>query len=154
MRLVISSVLLVVVLAMAAPAMPAAACGECEAPGVGTPGYWMNHPEAWPVDGLTIGGIDYTKDQVIAIMKAPGKGDKTYDMFSALVAAVLNKLVYNPHDCIYNELGAAEYWLRAHPLGSNVRGNSQLWQGGHGEIVFLTLDAYNNGWLCAPPRES
>ena len=27
------------------------------APGTGTPGYWKTHPEAWPVPGLTVGGV-------------------------------------------------------------------------------------------------
>jgi len=27
------------------------------APGTGTPGYWKNHPEAWPVEEITIGGV-------------------------------------------------------------------------------------------------
>ena len=26
-------------------------------PGTGTPGYWMNHPDAWPVEGIVIGGV-------------------------------------------------------------------------------------------------
>ena len=59
-------------------------------PGTGTPGYWKNHPEAWPVDEITIGGVTYTKVEAIAIMNTPEKGDKTYTMFSALVAATLN----------------------------------------------------------------
>src|SRR5215471_8029183 len=32
-------------------------------PGTGTPGYWMNHPEAWPTNQIVVGGIIYTKAQ-------------------------------------------------------------------------------------------
>src|SRR6185295_7670920 len=32
-------------------------------PGTGTPGYWKNHPAAWPVASITVGGITYTKAQ-------------------------------------------------------------------------------------------
>jgi hypothetical protein len=28
-------------------------------PGTGTPGYWKNHPEAWPIPGITIAGLPY-----------------------------------------------------------------------------------------------
>jgi len=35
-------------------------------PGTGTPGYWKNHPEAWPVSSITVGGLTYTKAQAIA----------------------------------------------------------------------------------------
>jgi hypothetical protein len=34
-------------------------------PGTGTPGYWKNHPDAWPVTQITVGGIVYTKVQAI-----------------------------------------------------------------------------------------
>src|SRR6185503_2976132 len=34
-------------------------------PGTGTPGYWKNHAEAWPVSGITIGPNTYTKAQAI-----------------------------------------------------------------------------------------
>jgi len=30
-------------------------------PGTGTPGYWKNHPGAWPVQTIVVGGIEYTK---------------------------------------------------------------------------------------------
>jgi hypothetical protein len=35
-------------------------------PGTGTPGYWKNHPDAWPVSSITVGGVAYTKAQAIA----------------------------------------------------------------------------------------
>ncbi len=41
-----------------------------------TPGFWKNHPDDWPVNMITIGGVKYTKDQAIQIMQTPGKGDK------------------------------------------------------------------------------
>ncbi len=54
-------------------------------------GYWKNHPDAWPVDEITIGGVTYTKEEAIAIMKAKKvDGDKTYDMFNHLCFAMLN----------------------------------------------------------------
>ena len=56
-----------------------------------SPGYWKNHPEAWPVNTITIGGVTYTKEEAICYMKMPVKGDKTITMFKALVSAKLNE---------------------------------------------------------------
>jgi hypothetical protein len=50
-------------------------------PGTGTPGYWKKHPEAWPVQNITVGGVTYTKAQAIAWLGKVGK-DKTTTMFS------------------------------------------------------------------------
>ncbi len=119
--------------------------------GTGTIGYWKNHPEAWPVDEITIGGVPYTVEQAIAIMNTPGKGDKTYDMFAQLVAAKLNVLIGNESDCIDETIALADAWLSMYTVGIGVKANSDAWQtaasGWH-----TTLDEYNNGNLCAPHR--
>ena len=69
-------------------------------PGTGTPGYWKNHLEAWPVNEITIGGVPYPMTTAIDYMKSPAKKDKTYTMFPALVAAMLNVLAGNDSSCI------------------------------------------------------
>jgi hypothetical protein len=120
------------------------------ADGTGTPGYWKNHPDAWPVDEITVGGVTYTKDEAIALLGTPGKGDKTYDMFRALVPAILNVLIGNDPSCIADTIVAADAWLVTYPLGSGVKG--KLWNTSGGEELQSTLDAYNNGLLCAPHR--
>jgi len=43
-------------------------------PGTGTPGYWINYPDAWPVEQIEIGGISYTKEQAIARIGLPPFG--------------------------------------------------------------------------------
>lgn len=118
--------------------------------GTGTPGYWKNHPDAWPVDEITVGGVTYTQDEAIALLDAPGKGDKTYDLFRALVPAILNVLSGNDSSCIADTIVAADAWLTTYPLGSGVKGG--LWNTSGGEDLLSTLDAYNNGLLCAPSR--
>ncbi len=120
--------------------------------GTGTPGYWMNHPEAWPVDTITIGGVVYTKDMAIAIMKDPVKRDKTFTLFPALVAAKLNVMMGTNASCISGTIAAADTWMAANPVGSGVSGSSNAWK--TGEPLYLTLDLYNNGRLCAPSRDS
>ena len=121
-------------------------------PGVGTPGYWKNHPEAWPVEEITVGGVTYSKEEAIAFLKTPEKGDKTFTMFRALVAAKLNVAIGNPSGCISETITAADEWMAAFgPVGSGVSGDSDAWK--TGEPFADTLDDYNNGLMCAPPRD-
>jgi hypothetical protein len=119
-------------------------------PGTGTIGYWKNHADAWPVTSIVIGGVTYSRDAAIAVMNTSGKGDKTYDLFVQLVAAKLNVGIGNEDDCIAADIAAADAWLVAHPLGSQVGGGTAAWA----EIssTHTRLDDYNNGKLCAPHR--
>jgi len=125
--------------------------GTTPSPGTGTPGYWKNHPEAWPVDSIMIGGITYTKNQAIAIIAAPVKGDKTYTMFQALVSAKLNVIIGNPDSCIADSITSADAWMGNYPVGSKVEGSSQEWK--DGEPLYIKMDNYNNGLLCAQHRD-
>lgn len=120
-------------------------------PGTGTLGYWKNHAEAWPVSQITIGGITYSKSTAISLMSAPGKGDKTYDMFKQLVAAKLNVLIGNDSSCISSTISAADSWMATYPVGSKVGGGSAAWT--VGGPLHRNLDDYNNGRLCAPHRD-
>jgi hypothetical protein len=126
----------------------------CEPPlgtGTGTPGYWMNHPDAWPVNEIVIGGMNYVKADAIALMEAPVKGDKTLTMFPALVSAKLNVLIGNEASCIQATIDQADAWMVEYPVQSGVKGKSPAWK--DGEPLYETLDAYNNGELCAPHRD-
>ncbi len=119
-------------------------------PGNGTPGYWKNHPEAWPVNFITIGGLTYTKAQAIVWLGKVSK-DKTTTMFSSLVPAMLNVLIGNDGTCVNNTIAAANQWMATYgPVGSNVGASSPAWS--VGEPLHTTLDSYNNGLLCAPSR--
>jgi hypothetical protein len=142
-----------------------------DSPGVGTPGYWMNHPEAWPITTVCIGGRVYTVDEAIELMLMPTAGDKTLTMFQALVAAKLNKAIENVTACpvvingeslyISGVMLRADLWMEQHPAGSGVAASSGAWQGyepstawmGPGELLYKFLDKYNNGELCVPSRD-
>ena len=122
-----------------------------EQPGTGTPGYWKNHPEAWPVESITVGGTEYTKAQAIAWLDKPGK-DKTLTLFSSLVAAKLSVLVGNDSTCVASTITAADEWMQVSgPVGSGVHAASLAWK--LGEPLHRLMDNYNNGMLCAPHRE-
>ena len=124
-------------------------------PGTGTPGYWKNHPDAWPLsvqlNGITVGGVTYTEAQAIAWLGKVGK-DKTTTMFSSLVPAMLNVLIGNDGSCVNSTIAAANTWMATYgPVGSNVAASSAAWT--IGEPLHITMDAYNNGLLCAPHRQ-
>jgi hypothetical protein len=121
-----------------------------KSPGTGTPGYWKNHPEAWPVDSIVVGGVTYSKEQALANMTENPK-DKTSTIFRHLLVAKLNVLIGNDDSCIAGTISAADAWLVANPLGSGVRSSSLAWR--QGEPLSRMLDNYNNGMLCAPHRD-
>ena len=120
-------------------------------PGTGTPGYWKNHPDAWPVDSITVGGKTYTEAQAISWLGKVGK-DKTTTMFSSLVPAMLNVMIGNDGSCVNGAIADGNAWMALYgPVGSNVAASSPAWLAG--EPIHQTLDAYNNGLLCAPHRK-
>jgi hypothetical protein len=119
-------------------------------PGTGTPGYWKTHPEAWPVDSITIGGRTYTKAQAIRLIGMAEKGDKTLTVFRHLACAKLNVLIGNASACIDGDIEKADDWMAIHPVGSKVKGSSAAWAEISGTAT--RLDSYNNGLLCAPHR--
>ena len=139
--LILAATLLVLVPAVQARELS----GDCGCDCCRSQGYWKNHPEAWPVECITIGGVEYTKAEAIAIMNTPGKGDKTYTMFNALVAAKLNLKKCCPR-CIGPVVQAAQKWMDDNPLGSGVRGSSRAWK--CGERLYEKLDWYNNHCTC------
>ncbi len=114
-----------------------------------TQGYWKNHPDAWPVEEITIGGTTYTKDDAIDILKTPVKKDMTIAMFYQLVAAKLNVLNGCESSCIGDTIKAADTWMAKYgPVGNDVKASSDAWDD-EGEPLKDMLDDYNNGWLCA-----
>ena len=54
-------------------------------------GYWKNHPADWPLDPVTLGGVDYSKVDAIAhILETPSLGDGSMILAKQLIAAKLN----------------------------------------------------------------
>ncbi len=120
-------------------------------PGTGTIGYWKTHPEAWPVQSITLGNQTYTKSQAITLLGTASSGDKSIDLAKQLIAAKLNVLIDNDSTCIASVITVADNWLRQYPVGSGVSGSSSAWQ--TGSPLHSTMDDYNNGELCAPHRD-
>jgi len=57
-----------------------------------TQGYWKNHPTAWPVGSLKLGGVIYTKAQLLLIFTTPAAGNGLISLAHQLIAAKLNIL--------------------------------------------------------------
>ena len=116
-------------------------------PGTGTIGYWKNHPTAWPVTSLTLGGVLYTQSPLIQILDMAVKGDKSISLAKQLIGAKLNVAAGNDSSCISATIAASDTWLTAH---GGVGSGQKQWDGG--DALHDELDAYNNGDLCAPHR--
>jgi hypothetical protein len=114
--------------------------------GTGTRGYWVNHPDNWPVDVLYLGGTRYTKAQCLAILRRPTKGDRSYAMAAQLIATKLNLARGCTSTCISSTVNSADSWMALYPIDS--RPTDSQWSNGSG--YHDTLDDYNNGRMCAP----
>jgi hypothetical protein len=55
-----------------------------------TIGFWKNHPNAWPVTTLTLGGYTYNQTELLAILNTPVTGDARIALAQQLIAAKLN----------------------------------------------------------------
>jgi hypothetical protein len=55
-----------------------------------TQGYWKNHPDAWPVNDLTLGTVNYTEAQLLQILNQPAQGNGLVILAHQLIAAKLN----------------------------------------------------------------
>lgn len=122
-------------------------------PGTGCPWYWKSHPNAWPVEIIDIGGITYTREEAIAIMRQPVRRDMTKAMFRSLVAAKLNVLIGNDDSCIWPDIQAGDVWLMDYPLGSGVRAGGRFSPWREGGPIHHMLNNYNRGLLgCADHR--
>jgi hypothetical protein len=120
-------------------------------PGTGTPGYWVNHPEAWPVQSLTVGGRVYSLEESLGLLRQGGK-DKALTMFSSLASAKLNLLVGNDDSCVASTIAAADEWMATYGFTNGpVAASSYAWK--IGEPLHRLMDNYNNGMLCVPHRD-
>ncbi len=115
---------------------------DCEAGCTYTIGFWKTHPDAWPVDEITIGENVYSKEEALRILWQPVRGDASIILAYQFIAATLNVAAGASPDAIAAELAVAEALLAADPPGSRPTGEARH------EAISLAdnLDAYNNGW--------
>lgn len=118
--------------------------------GTGTPGYWKTHPEAWPVNTITVGGQVYDKAAALYVLHNGQDKDKSVTMFASLVSAMLNVANGTDASCVASAIATGDAWMAGRQPGSNVKASSKAWK--DGEPTHRHLDNYNNGMLCAPHR--
>ena len=101
-----------------------------------TPGYWKNHD--WPVDELTVGGVTSSRDELLAILWEPVRGDATIILAHHLIAAKLN-VAAGADGSINDAIDAADEYLLTHPVGSKPHGAAKQ----QGTALKDELAAYN-----------
>jgi len=111
-----------------------------------TLGYWKTHPDAWPVDQLTIGGVTYSQTSAIQILKVSSTGDATYILARQLIAAKLNILHGADGSAVTKTISDADAWLALEGLGSNPPHPDR----DPAISMASTLDQFNNGSLGCP----
>lgn len=84
-----------------------------------------------------MGGVPYTKFAAIDILNTPPRGDATYILAHALIAAKLNAELGFSYGTLISE---ADAFLTSNPLGSDPRGTDR------DDCISLAeqLDALNN----------
>src|SRR5262245_38493268 len=113
-----------------------------------TQGYWKNHPDAWPVNSLVIGGETYTEDELIAILQTPVQGDASLILGHQLIAALLNTdngVSADPDTA--SALADAEAWMLANKDADGRLPYGTTGGAAAGEATALgeALDNFNQG---------
>lgn len=120
--------------------------GQCKE--LGTVGYWKNHPDAWPVDNLTLGSYNYTEAQLLILLNTPVRRDASILLAYQLVAAKLNILSgEDTTPAVTDAILEADALLSGFtgPLPYHVRPNTSV---GHDMVdVAKVLYNYNEGFL-------
>ena len=115
--------------------------------GCGSWGYWQSHPNQWPCQSITCGGITYSKQQCINLMGS-NSNDCSLTVFQELVAAKLNSLAGNQSGCVTNTISQADSWMAQYPAGCGLSSGSSAWN--QGNPYAQTLNSYNGGNMCSP----
>jgi hypothetical protein len=107
-----------------------------------TQGYWKNHEEAWPVDSLDIGGVTYTKEELLALYNTPPSGDASLILEHQLATAKLN--VAAGASAPGNSIAEGDAWMADN---ADDDGRLPYGSGDNEDAVRIAgdLDAYNNG---------
>ena len=109
-------------------------------------GFWKNHPEAWPVGEISMGGVVYSQETAIAILETSPKGDATYILAQQLIVAKLNVASGADEPAIKETIHEADAWIIVHPIGSDPDQEAREAGIGLAEL----LESYNGGEGSAP----
>jgi hypothetical protein len=119
----------------------------CEGVGNGctlTQGYWKTHEDAWPVDSLTLGTVEYTKSQLLAILNTSVGGNGLIALAHQLIAAKLNVAAGADPTAVASYIAQADTMISGlviPPVGSGFLKPSVT-----SDLVY-DLDSYNSGGI-------
>jgi hypothetical protein len=119
-----------------------------------TQGFWKNHPSAWPVTSLTIGGVSYSEQQLLDLFNTAPMGDASLILGHQLIAALLNTAnVAVPSASVQKAIDDAQAWMVANQ-GSNAwlpfGVSSGSAAGQQATALTQTLDDFNSGLAGTP----
>ncbi|MDA8018227.1 MAG: choice-of-anchor A family protein [Thermoanaerobaculia bacterium] len=108
-----------------------------------SPGYWKNHPGAWPVSELELGGTLYDQAGVQELLEYGGP-DAASKLGRALSATELNIASGFQHPDLPPVLADAHAFLEVHPPGSNPKGAAK----GQANALKDALEDFYSGASC------
>lgn len=109
-----------------------------------TQGYWQNHPEAWPVDSLQLGAVTYSKDDLLALLAQPTKGDASMILAHQLIATKLNIANNCDPSTIEDTVGNADSLLASFPGSLPFKVTKKDPRRPAMIAIAAELDSYNN----------
>jgi hypothetical protein len=119
-----------------------------------TQGYWKNHPQAWPVSSLTIGGVVYTQAELLTLFSTAPAGDASLVLGHQLFAAMLNVASgAMPPSATTSAIADAQAWMTANlPAGGRLPyGVSSSSSAGAAAVQLSSaLDQFNMGGAGLP----
>jgi hypothetical protein len=110
-------------------------------------GYWKSHTGLWPVSSLTLGGVTYTKAQLINILNRPTMGDASLILAQSEIAALLNLANGSNPVPICDTIADADGALNGCHVPCNISPRTTTGQTMISDAN--ALDNYNNGKLTA-----
>lgn len=136
--------IVIITVALLLSARPVLAQNGCA---VFTQGFWKTHPEAWPVAELKLGSVDYSKEELLSILRRPVRGNGLVALAHQLIAAKLN-VALNEGAGYSTPLEVADAITAADALiGTLVippKGQGWLPPSATSDLV-MRLDEYNEG---------
>jgi len=114
-----------------------------------TQGFWKNKPAEWPTTSLTIGTVNYSKTQLITILKTAVRGNGLTSLSHQLIAAKLNVLNdASVPPSVFTAIGLADGQIGALIVPSVGTG---FLSPDSTSALTSTLDTYNNGRAIGGP---
>ncbi len=116
-------------------------------------GYWKTHGSMWPVSSLTLGTASYDRSALLALLRAPTRGDSSLILARQLIAAKLNVANGVDPGPVAGPIADADAALVAYPGLLPYAVKPSTTAGRMMTSVAALLDEYNTGGMtpgCEP----